>query len=451
MSRTLAKHLFLIITLIFLLNGCQGVQEAVEPIAESVSPTTAAAEAIPTAVTPVAATPVPSATAAPSATPLPTAEPIVTFTPSPPEIEMVEEGDIVAYAYQPAAEIVSGTVRTLYPGSNNSLWLVTDETAVQWQEGSVVQQLTSFPGRFIGEDAANGRVWAATPDNEIMAWDGSGWLAYGPENGWEPFENSPTYLYLYPGHTDENGRFWLPTIADLRFFDGERWQHFTPADVGLENIVTGSTWFNFLLLPAANGEIWLGVCHVMPPGPYGGQGVRVYRDGVWDSVAGLPDSGCVSAISGDPDGSLWLNIDGSLWHRSDSESEWVTLTPPPPEFGSYASLADIQIDSDGNAWVLAIVCGGASCGTISTLFYIVDGVWTAVPGWEFPALGAVALFMDNAGDLWVTTNRVLYWVTTGSPEVAGQRPILSAAQSKDGRIWFMAEDGAKQPTLFSIR
>jgi hypothetical protein len=444
MSRTLANHLSLIITLIFLLNACQGVQEVVEPMAESASPTTIVAEATPTVVTPV-----PSATAVPSATSLPTTEPTATSTPSPPEIEMVEEGGIAAYAYQPAAEIISGTVRTLYPGSNNSLWLVTNETAVQWQEGGVMQQLASFPGRFIGEDAANGRVWAATPDNEIMAWDGSDWLAYGPENGWEPFENSPAFLY--PGQTDENGRFWLPTNADLRFFDGERWQHFPPADVGLENIVTDSTWFNFPLLPAANGEIWLGVCHVMPPGPFGGQGLLVYRDGVWDSVAGLPDSGCVSAISGDPDGSLWLNIDGSLWHRADSESEWSRSTPPPPEFGSYASLADIQIDSDGNAWVLAIVCGGASCGTISTLFYVADGVWTAVPGWEFPALGAVALFMDNAGDLWVMTNSVLYRVTTESPEVVGQRPILSAAQSRDGRIWFVAEDADKQPTLFSTR
>jgi hypothetical protein len=81
----------------------------------------------------------------------------------------------------------------------------------------------------------------------------------------------------------------------------------------------------------------------------------------------------------------------------------------------------------------------------------VDGVWTAVPGWEFPALGAIALFMDNSGDLWVTTNRALYQVTTESPEVAGQRPILSVTQSQDGRIWFVADDAANQPTLFSIR
>jgi hypothetical protein len=443
MSRTLVKHLFFIITPIFLLTACQGIQEAAEPIAESASPTAATAEATTTAVTPV-----PSATAVPSATSLPTVEPAATFTPAPPEIEVVEEGGIAAYAYQSIAEIVSGTVRTLYPGSNNSLWLVTDETAVQWQAGSVAQQLTSFPGRFMGEDAANGRVWAATPENEIMAWDGSGWLAYGPENGWEPFENSPAYLY--PGQTDENGRFWLPTNADLRFFDGERWQRFTPADMRLENIVDGSAWFNFSLLPAANGEVWLGVCHVMPPGPFGGQSVRVYRDGIWRSEAGLPDSGCVSAISGDPDGALWLNFDDSIWHRPDSQGEWVNSTPLPPEFGRYASFADIQTDASGNAWGLAVVCGGASCGTLSTLFYIVDGVWTAVPGWEFPALGDVALFMDNSGNLWVMADGALYRVTTESLQVTGQRPILSAAQSRDGRIWFVAHDAAKQLTLFSI-
>ncbi len=445
MNRAPAKQIFLTIALIFLLSACQGIQEDVEPIVASASPTAAATQTVsPTA------TPVPSATAVPSATPLPTAEPTATFTPSLPENEMAEEGGIAAYAYQSVAEIVSGTIRTLHPGSNNSLWIVTDETAVQWQAGSVVQQLASFPGRFIGEDAANGRIWAATPDNEIMAWNGSDWLAYGPESGWAAFENEPAFIY--PGQVDADGRFWVPTNADVRLFDGEQWLRFVPADMGLENIVDGSTWFNFSLLAAANGDVWLGVCHAMPPGPAGDQGVRLYRDGTWLPVVDLPDSGCVSSFSGDPDTSLWVNFDGDLWQWSGTEGSWAQLTPPLPEFGRYGTIVDIEIEPSGRAWVSSIVCGGASCGSISTLFLIIDNVWLPVSGWEFPAFSTSTLFVDESGELWAAANRQLYRVTTTeTPTVTGTRSIYGVTQTGDGRIWFVADDADGQPTLFSLR
>ncbi len=441
MLSPIARRLPVMMALIMLLLACRGAQEAAETVADNASPTAAAMEEAER----------PTMTPAPSATPPPTAVPAATVAPSPsppPQIERVEEGGIAAYAHQPLAEIVSGSIRSLVAGSHNSLWLVTNETAAQWQEGGVVQQLDSFPGRFLGEDTSNGLLWAATLEGEIMAWDGSAWSAVGPQEGWQPLQNSPAVLY--PGQIDAQGRFWLPTNADLRLFDGEQWQIFSPADLGLEDIVDGSTWFGFSLFPAANGELWLGVCHVMPPGPVGGQGVRVYQDGVWRMEAGLPESGCTGAIRGADDGSLWLNVEDSLWHRAGAAGAWASSTPPPPEFGVYANLSPLQIDAQGNAWALAIVCGGAGCGNISTLFQVVDGAWRAVPGWNFATFGSTGLFFDDAGNLWATDGSGLYRIATASPQITGQWAILAAAQSEDGQIWFVANDAAGAPTLFSI-
>ena len=236
-------------------------------------------------------------------------------------------GGIEAYAYQPVSQILSGRLRPLYAGPDGGVWLVSDEAAAHWQDGRVVQTVPALPGSFVGVDLA-GNVWAAT-ESDIQAWNGSEWMVYGPESGWTQPSGNPAYVYR--SVTDALGRFWVPTNADMRLFDGEQWTIFTPEDMGLENILADTLWFAFTLLPADSGELWLGVCHVVPQGGNGGQGVRVFRDGVWVSEDGLPADGCVSALSGDPEGTLWLNANAEVWRRANPAGDWEQFAPPPPE------------------------------------------------------------------------------------------------------------------------
>lgn len=451
MKITPTKRWLSLVCLSLLFVGCQVAQEEIPPTVANVAPeNTPTANPSPTAVmetnTPM---PEPTATAVPP-TDEPTAEPLPTATPEPPETEISIENGIEAFALQSIEEMINGRIRDLQPGSNNSIWVVSDEAAFRWENGRVAETLDALPGRFVGEDTANGLVWAADLDNStISAWDGSQWLSYGPESGWAALDDTaPSFVRV--GVNDENGRFWVTTNTDIRIFDGEQWQQITPEEMGLENIVDDSTWFNFTLLPAANGDMWVGTCHVNPPGPNGGQGVRIFQEETWLTIAGPPEASCVSSFQGDPNGSLWVNFDGGIWNRPAPDALWDSYFPPESEFGRYGTIADIELDANGDAWVLSIVCGGASCGTISTLFHIVDGVWNPVPDWMFPSFSGSDLFVDGTGNMWGAADRSLVWIESETQSILGSRSALFATQTENGRIWFIANNEDRDPILYSL-
>ena len=435
---------------IFYLVGCGAGQTAVEPTAESLSATTAVGA-------PVAVEEVMTPTAQPSFTPAamvePTAtasiEPVLSETITPTPSSSNEEKSIRATAVLPLDELINGRIRQLLPGGNNSVWVVADGTAIRWQNGAVDQIIPNLPGRFLGEDTAHNLIWATTVNNGIVAWDGANWLSDQVNIGWAPFD-SIAPVAVYSGINDANGRFWVATNSDLRFFDGERWEQITPKAMGLENIVADDRWLNLTLLPAQNGDVWVGTCHVSPPGPTGGQGVRIYQNDRWETVVGLPESGCVRRLEGDPAGALWLNFDGDLWHRPEPAADWSGFGPPAPEFGTYGTVADLSIDAEGGVWALSVICGGASCGTMTTLFYFAGGEWTAVPDWTFSAFGENGLFVVPEGAVWAVADSQLSLITTAPIAVAEQRQVIVATQTEDGRIWFVAEDGEGVPTLFSL-
>jgi len=340
----------------------------------------------------------------------------------------------------PVKDLLSGKSEHLYAAPDGGLWLLTDQGAVRFSpDGTGPVVSTAGVGAPVGVDAA-GRIWAVGEDQAaISAWDGAAWTRYGTEAGWTPLDEAESwYRYVGWGQGDAAGRFWLPTSADVRFFDGARWTAFTPAEMGMEEDEERDLILDLVLtIPESTGQVWVGACLWSGPGPFGGWGARWFDGRTWRGAESPVASGCVNRIVEDANGRIWLGADTDLWRYDPSSEDWTQFAPPEePPFGflRFGSITTLALPPSGEAWVAFLLCGGASCDT-EAFYRLRDGVWDLVM--EEPLIGRHTLAFDPSGDPWLFAEAV-YRIREDGIEMIAPLYAQSAAVDSAGQIWFTA-------------
>jgi ligand-binding sensor domain-containing protein len=299
-----------------------------------------------------------------------------------------------------------------------------------------------------------GRVWLVDEQGEdISSWDGESWTTYGSDEGW----TTTGRLFQEPGYgnisenlvTDRDGLVWLATRDDVRVFDGQRWDIYSPEEVGFERTEDMlREGFDYYLTDVAIdgfGNLWVGDCAWMGPGP-SGQGARWFDGQVWQGQDS-PEvgAGCVEDIEVDQAGRVWLGVRGELYRHTPGEG-WITY--PHPEFPNSGNrrwgwLVDLELSAEGSIWVAMSPCGGASCDSgVFITFFVSDGVWT-----EISDKGPGDYALDEEGNGWMCMADELFSVSQGQLDQVFQEESFRCTVELDqaGRVWLALRG---QPTLW---
>jgi hypothetical protein len=281
-------------------------------------------------------------------------------------------------------------------------------------------------------------LWVIRRDgSQAGRWDGKTWTYYGLQQGWaRPALASPLTFAYQP--VEANGAVWVATDRDLRRFNGQTWQVFSIYNMGFSDLSLRLKR-TYVVGPESDGNILVGSCVwktvVSPPL---GQGELKRWDGVKWRDAGLPVSGCITAIARDAGGNPWVGVDGSLWRYDSSAHTWSSFAPPSlPGGGQYGYVREILNAPDGSIWPLWSMCTeAASCAGTSLRYRLVDGNWHPVGGVE--SLQPARIFFDAAGQSWSLDEKALVLLVNGQPVQTEALPPLGAAATKDGRVWMVA-------------
>jgi signal transduction histidine kinase/streptogramin lyase len=222
----------------------------------------------------------------------------------------------------------------------------------------------------------------------------------------------PTIYSVLQSH---DGYLWLGTQGRLVRFDGVRFLEFA-GSFGNDPIQ--------VLFEDRQNNLWVGS---------GGSGLQRFSEGVFTSVAGLPD-GNVNCITAGSDGSLWICTSKGLAKYSQGRFTVFTTAQGLPDNRIQAAVQA----ADGTLWV-----GGEDFGLVS---------WN---GSRFvPAVNAQGrvrcLLATGSGTIWAGTGeglvryaggRVDRWTTRNG---LASDSILSLAEGRNGSIWIGTSAGVSR-------
>jgi signal transduction histidine kinase/ligand-binding sensor domain-containing protein len=288
--------------------------------------------------------------------------------------------------------------------------------------------------------------------------------------------DSPVYFALSP---DANGAMWVGTASRSNIPD--RWWHLNPSPTASPGFSGDTT----ALLRDSDGSILLG----------GQDGLWRFAKGRFEALAVPPDrkGARVQSIARDGAGRLWVAFRGSSIYRLDGET-WVLK-------GDVKDLPDgtparVVTDADGRLWLgyndsrLVILDGdrvrsyggdeGPNIGSVTAILLeptpLIGGEngLAAFDGRRFHILkaarpevlsGITGLVAAKDGSLWVNGIKGAVHISAanlaralndsafsmpvdvfdmedGMPGVAQQvRPLPTAVEGTDGKIWFAASNG----------
>lgn len=338
-------------------------------------------------------------------------------------------------------EIPPGAMRRLHASADGSLWLVTEARVSRLVHLTWSVYVADFSGRPAGIDAC-GRVWVLPEDaSAISAWDGTSWTSYGPDQGWTPYPiDSPYDLWNVDwGQTDAQGRLWLASPWDVRFFDADQWTVFTPQDMGFTNSDDPDLVPVYpLAFPADTDVVWVGQGLWLPGiGPAGGQGIRQFDGQTWSVVDVPAELRAVTDIEADGLGGLWIGSPDGIWHYDPIDERWDHFLPTgEPPFGAvrYGYVTDIVVDPAGDPWVAVVVCRGASCDA-DVIHHLRGGVWTPI---MTNRVQKPHLVFDSAGTPWIFADQI-YRATGDVAEPVADLRTQTVAVDANRQVWFIAQ------------
>jgi hypothetical protein len=321
--------------------------------------------------------------------------------------------------------------------SDGMIWLLTDHRVMQYRQGTWADYLSQFSGMLIGMDSDH-HVWVVSPDRTaVSVWDGSAWIRFGSETGWEPLPVVDTGMRVHWSlATDALGQVWLATERDVRVFDGAKWKIFSLDDLGLplpdfEYVMPENT-ITFL---EATHTIWVMSCYWIGPGPDGRGGARWYDGHTWQGSDSPVANGCATLITADRLGNIWLGQDNALWRIDPFLGNWERFpAPEPPEGGRFGFLDDLALDAVGNPWPELVVCGGASCYTGNVRYHLTGGEWLQVGD-----IGNAnsSVYFDATGQGWVFEPGHIFRIIENKLEPVAELSILKVAAAPSGKLWIM--------------
>lgn len=229
--------------------------------------------------------------------------------------------------------------------------------------------------------------------------------------------NRPTHVNNLA--VDKQGHLWVGTSTGLWEVEGRTWQHYRP-EIELEDELREVEAIAFS--PITN-EMWIGS---WIKGTLGG--LRCITNGTEDFWAKKSAPPCAEALTFQPDGTLWVAAEGSIWSKRSKEGPtWnhPIETPLPNEL-----VQALLVDRAGHLW----------CGSTGGLHYYKNGQWHGV----LDKQEVHALVEDASGTLWIGTSNCLYSVleTTAQPHhiTLPSKQILALA-AHDETLWIGTSNG----------
>ncbi len=377
-------------------------------------------------------------------------------------------GNEAAVAFHKVAALpadLSGAITRLEALPNGALRLMTTNGYAVFQDGAWQSYFLAPTQRFIGVDDA-GRSWFYPEEvpTTIFYWD-SALADYGgsafvhADAGWLPPSN-PASLEGRGVLSEAHDQVWLATGQDVRVYADGRWTIFTRTTLDMPPALTDDLLMELHIhFVEERQQIWVGECD-WAEGPMGGGGARWldtsdFAAGQVYWRGGMTGTGCVTAITSNQNGNVWLGMANGLVRQFDQGTRQFNdfVIPNSGEYRQGYPLAMLP-GPEGDLWVLSALCGGASCDAARGLYHLQDGVWQEVLGVnETLALTDAYpnLVFDNAGRLWFFQSGSAYRLEGNELLSVTDMDIEAATADSAGQIWIVAQGSRQEePALWNF-
>jgi len=347
--------------------------------------------------------------------------------------------DLVSDPYGPAQ---------LFAPEDGSLWILPliryeEQTAARWEpdDGQLILPISEEIQMSVDEA---GRAWVIRKGGtEIEKWERGHWTVQGIDRGWTANSEYIDIWWAPRGwqvQMDAQGRIWLPTQRDVRVFDGGRWRIHTIEELGFaqpewEELGAYHTIANL----ESSGQTWVGECHYGPLGPMGGNGVRWFDGNTWGGKESPVGEKCVSILTVDRSGDVWIGVADAIWRYQPVEDEWTSYPlPEAAQFGlNFNHPLELSVDRDGDVWVIVQLCGGANCDAESYLYRLHEGKGSVVAepsDWWEPHK---ELFSGADGSNWLLWEGVFYQIEAGAMLPVASFNPRGMTLDPFGRVWVL--------------
>ena len=143
--------------------------------------------------------------------------------------------------------------------------------------------------------------------------------------------------------------------------------------------------------------------------------MRWFEGGMWRGGDSPIGSKCVSILTVDRSGDVWIGEEDAIWRYQPANGKWTSFPLlEASQFGfNFNHPLDLLVDQDGDIWVIVQFCGGANCDTESYLYRIHagEGSVAAEPSdWWEPRKD---LLSGADGRSWLLWEGVFYQIIDG--------------------------------------
>jgi hypothetical protein len=322
-------------------------------------------------------------------------------------------------------------------GSEQGVWLVSDESLFQWDEGW--DPLSQLPGAQLLGASGPGNLWAVGRRGAMWRWDGS----EAHRESVRGFGSGAFSDLLSLG----GGEMWAIFQANLFHRTDAGWMQ--PPRRGVFDVNVRSV--------GASGpnDVWALGWHYDDEKP-----VLEHYDGTEWTITDVPSTMDLDTMAVGPSGDIWILEPGGPIHRYDG-SNWTMETPD-----TSAALNDLAASSggvwavgeqgtilrrNGSTWMPVSTGTDASLSSVAaegdqawavgeggtTLHWDGSG-WSAVPSSVTAAIDEVAL---GGGEVWarVGPDRLLHrsggtWSSSATPEM-GSNSVRTLEVGPGGTAW----------------
>lgn len=365
-------------------------------------------------------------------TPYPTFTPL---EPSPTPIEDIKDFELI-YSGEP---ILPGILTDIFVSADGTKWLVSDRGAARIVGFDKNITLTRFWDAAVGIDDDR-HLWVISNNGaRISSWDGYSWVHYDEKAGWYPINKWNVKNPVADLKVSAKGDIWLVTQQDLRRFVNNRWIVYTIDGMGFNDRIRKAIDVKLAFDIMIDENVpWVGLCYWEGGKPIGGQGVRTYSNGGWIGVPNISSESCISAITVNDRGQVWLGVNGAIAIVDLITNQAELLIPPSLRAVSdlsYGYVLELPVDEQGTAWPLLGLCGEEDCGLFSVRYRLDGSGWQLIDD-IFPLFRQKLLF-DSSGNAWVFTKDAIFAASDTSTHHKADILISGLSQASNQEIWMI--------------
>ncbi len=209
--------------------------------------------------------------------------------------------------------VLSNRVYDIYKDMDENIWFATENGISKYDNGvwsNISRNNSELPISTISEMALDidGNIWAATPYNGLLKFDGNEWVTYKTSDGLS--HNFTRCLCV-----DADNKVWIGTADGLNMFDGINWTTYSITDGLGSNAITD-------IICDLDNNIWIAT----------NGGVSKFKDNVWEHynidngllsnvVVSISVSEVGDVVFGSPEGiSVYSNNNWSVFTTTESAS-----------------------------------------------------------------------------------------------------------------------------------